>query len=103
MDAIVRRGFPRWLRPLLMRNVIAITLGRRIWIAEHVRDEDFASLVRHEMVHVRQMARLGLVRFLWRYINEYIRNRRRGMSHDDAYLAVSFEVEAFAAEREQTV
>jgi hypothetical protein len=49
------------------------------------------------------MARLGLVRFLWRYINEYIRNRRRGMSHDDAYLAVSFEVEAFAAEREQTV
>jgi hypothetical protein len=103
MDAIVRRGFPRWLRPLLMRNVIAITLGRRIWIADHVRDEDFASLVRHEMVHVRQMARLGLVRFLWRYILEYIRNRLRGLSHDDAYLAVSFEVEAFAAEREQTV
>jgi hypothetical protein len=103
MDAIVRRGFPKWLRPLLMRNVIAITLGRRIWIADHVREEDIATLVRHEMVHVRQMARLGLGRFLWRYILEYIRNRRRGLSHDDAYLAVSFEVEAFAAEREQTV
>lgn len=102
-NAIIRRGFPWWLRPFLMRNVIAITLGRRIWIAGRVAEHEVAALVRHELVHVRQMGEIGFLPFLWRYLREYAGNRRRGMSHDDAYLAVSFEVEAFAAERGETV
>jgi hypothetical protein len=34
---------------------------------------------------------------------EYVRNRRRGMAHDDAYRAISFEAEAFAEERDEPV
>jgi len=99
-EAIVRIGYPWWLRPFLHRNTIAITLGRRIYIAaEHVSD----ALLRHELVHVRQAGELGTARFLWRYAAEYLRNRRRGMTHDAAYRAISFEAEAFAAESEQTV
>ena len=60
-------------------------------------------MIRHELVHVRQMGELGLVRFLWKYVAEYLRHRRAGMSHDQAYRAISFEAEAFAAERGQTV
>ena len=56
------------------------------------------DVLRHELVHVSQMGELGLFRFLWRYIAQYIRNRRRGMTHDAAYRAISFEVEAFGAE-----
>jgi hypothetical protein len=99
-EAIVRIGYPWWLRLFLHRRTIAITLGRRIFIAEGYASE---SLIRHELVHVRQAGELGVLRFLWRYVAEYVRNRRRGMSHDDAYRAISFEAEAFAAEGEQTV
>jgi hypothetical protein len=99
-NAIVRIGYPWWLRLFLHRDTIAITLGRRIYIAAGRENE---ALLRHELVHVRQAGELGVVRFLQRYVAEYIRNRRRGMSHDDAYRAISFEVEALAAEGDQTV
>jgi len=99
-EAIVRVGYPWWLRPFLHRGTIAITLGRRIFVAEGYASE---ALIRHELVHVRQAGELGVLRFLWRYVAEYVRNRRRGMPHDAAYRAISFEVEAFAAEGEQTV
>ena len=99
-EAIVRVGYPWWLRLVLHRRTIAITLGRRIYIAEgHATD----ALLRHELVHVRQAGELGVMRFLWRYAAEYVRNRRRGMTHDDAYRAISFEAEAFAAEGAQPV
>ena len=97
---IVRIGYPWWLRPFVHRNVVAITLGRRIYFAGEGSGE---AILRHELVHVRQAEELGLARFLWRYAAEYIRNRLRGMAHDDAYRAISFEVEAFTAEDNQLV
>ncbi|MEA2344608.1 MAG: hypothetical protein QOF63_2777 [Thermoanaerobaculia bacterium] len=99
-EAIVRVGYPWWLRPFLHRRTIAITLGRRIYVADgHASD----ALLRHELVHVRQAGELGVLRFLWRYAAEYLRYRRRGMTHDEAYRAISFDAEAFAAEGKQTV
>jgi hypothetical protein len=99
-NAIVRIGFPWWLRPFLDRNAIAITLGRRVYIAaEHATE----AVLRHELVHVRQVGELGLPRFVVKYVAEYLRNRRQGMGHDEAYRAISFEVEAFAAEVDQPV
>ena len=100
-EAVVRSGFPWWLRPFLMRDVAAVTIGRRIWISPRARDVE--RLLRHEMVHVRQMAELGVLPFVWKYVMGYLRNRRRGMGHDEAYLAIPFEVEAFAAERAETL
>jgi hypothetical protein len=97
-DANVRLGFPRWLRPFLMRGVVAITLGRRVYVAAGVAEDALERIVRHELAHVRQVARLGLPRFLWRYLAEYVRHRRHGLGSHAAYLAISFEVEALAAE-----
>ena len=93
------RPLPLWLRPFLARRVIAITLGRRIYIAASVAEGEIEQLVRHELVHVGQIARLGMVRFYWRYIHEYVSLRRRGFSSAEAYQRISFEVEAFAAEK----
>jgi len=95
--AIVRVGFPWWMRPFLYRDVIALTIGRRIWISPLVHEVE--PLIRHELVHVRQMAEHGMLPFLWKYLRHYVRNRQRGMSHHQAYLAIPFEVEAVAAER----
>lgn len=98
--ALVRRGFPWWLRPFLMRNVVAITLGRRIYLSASAGDHAIDSLLRHELTHVRQVNRLGLMPFYWRYAVEFARNLRSGMSLDGAYRHISFEEEAFAAEAE---
>src|SRR5262245_34133838 len=94
--ASIRVGFPWWLRPFL-GAVVALTLGRRIWISPEAGDRE--AVIRHEMVHVRQMAEHGIFSFLWKYGVHYMRNRRRGMGHHEAYLQIPFEVEALAAER----
>jgi len=100
-NAIVRAGFPWWLRPFIRQNTIAITLGRRVYIKPG-RENDQVVL-RHELVHVRQYDDLGVVRFLSRYSAEYVGNRLRGKSHDEAYRAISLEEEAYRAENDQTV
>ena len=87
------------MRLLLPRNLLAITLGRRIWIARELPPAEMDVLLRHELVHVRQMEQLGVLVFLVRYLGEYLRNRFRRMGHDAAYRAISFEQEAFAAEK----
>jgi len=95
---ILPSPLPRFARLFLPRNVVAITLGRRIWVARELPPAELEVVLRHEMVHVLQMEELGVPRFLWRYLGEYVRNRLRGMNHDAAYRAISFEVEAFAVE-----
>jgi len=97
--ARVRRPFPLWLRPFRARGVLAITLGRRVYIAASVAEGELEQLLRHELAHVQQIARLGFVRFYWRYLKEYIALRRRGFSSAEAYQRISFEAEAFAAEK----
>lgn len=97
----LRAGFPAWLDPLLVRGTVAITLGRRIFLGRDLLlapARDVAAIVAHELEHVRQFARIGAARFAWRYLRDYARNRRRGMSAYEAYEAIPFEVEARLAE-----
>lgn len=96
--ARIRRGYPWWLRFLLMRGVIGITLGRRIYIAHGIDGEKLERLLRHELAHVAQIARYGLFTFYWRYLTEYVTHRRAGLSSSAAYRNISFEKEALAAE-----
>lgn len=99
--ALVRLGYPWWLRPWMSRNVIAITLGRRIYLssAAATRSIDYLDrLLKHELAHVRQVRRHGLIAFLIRYVAEFLRHLWRTRSFDAAYRDISFEVEARAAE-----
>jgi len=98
--AIVKERYPWWLRPFLLSGVAGITLGRRIYVDE---SGDLSRIVRHELVHVRQIKRLGFIRFYWRYIREYASNRRHGYPAAVAYRRISLEREAFAAEQEETL
>jgi hypothetical protein len=99
--ARIRVGYPWWLRPWLARDVIAITLGRRIYLSGNApgRSSDYLErLLRHELAHVRQVNRHGLLPFLARYIAEFVRLLWRERSIHAAYRRISFEVEAKAAE-----
>jgi hypothetical protein len=96
---VVKYRYPWWLRPFILRGVAGITLGRRIYI----EGGDPEGILRHELVHVDQIARLGLLRFYWVWIREYVEHRSRGFSSAESYRRISLEIEAFAAEREETL
>ena len=70
----------------------ATTLGSTVFVRRgavltpHLR--------RHEYEHVLQFHELGRVRFLCRYVGEYLRWRLRRHDHRGAYLRISFEIRA---------
>ena len=97
IDRVLVRPAPRFLTRVWARGVGAMTLPRGIYVAPallHGDPETLARLVRHELVHVRQWRELGMLRFLWRYLTEYIRGRLAGRSHVQSYLDISLEREA---------
>jgi hypothetical protein len=97
-NAKVRVGYPWWLKPWLMKDVIGITLGRRIYLSARAAPASVERLLRHELVHIEQINRLGLIRFYWRYLYEFARHFWRVRSIGKAYAMISFEREACAAE-----
>jgi hypothetical protein len=78
--------------PVLTPGVVAMTLGP--WILVRRGREQDAGLVAHELVHVQQWRELGVLRFLARYLGEYLRYRLQGQRHWSAYASISLEVEA---------
>ena len=71
-----------------------MTVGRHVMLLRG--HEDRAVLIAHELVHVRQYAERGLLRFLARYLRDYGGNLVRLRNHREAYLAIPTEVEARA-------
>ena len=98
LDAVPIRLAPKWMRRLWRGPVAAMALPWAIYVDPgHLRAADAAPLILHELVHVRQWQRLGTWRFLKIYLADYLRNRRAGMNHVQAYLAIRLEREARVA------
>jgi hypothetical protein len=70
----------------------AITIGSVVSVRRVAADDE--HLLRHELQHVRQWRRLGLLRFSWRYLGAYAHWRLRGYGHWGAYRRIPLEVEA---------
>lgn len=70
---------------------IAIVFGKTIYLYNTSKEEFLSNSrwVRHELVHVRQYARYGILRFLFLYLLESIRK---------GYYNNRFEVEARSSE-----
>ena len=104
--ARIRVGYPWWLRPWLMRDVIAITLGKTVYVSQRAAErsgERLGRLLCHELVHVRQMNQHGFFRFLWLYTTEFFRHFIRERDVTRAYRQISFEAEASAEEERADV
>jgi hypothetical protein len=85
-------GHWRWVGGPVPPGSDAITLGRLIIVRAQAADSE--RLLRHELVHVEQWRRLGVVRFLVGYLGAYGRGRLRGYGHRGAYRHIPHEVEA---------
>lgn len=96
-DLVPVRPAPRWMTRWWQGPVAAMTLPWGIYVSPEVLGGDrrvLARLLVHELVHVRQWRALGIMAFTSHYLQEYLRGRRRGLRHFDAYLAVDLEREA---------
>jgi hypothetical protein len=78
----------------LTPGIAAMTLGR--WILVRRGHERDAALLAHELVHVEQWRVHGALRFLARYLSDYLRHRAAGLPHWRAYAAIGLEAEARA-------
>jgi hypothetical protein len=70
----------------------AITIGSVVSVRKAASESE--RLLQHELVHVRQWRRFGIVGFLRRYLGSYLRWRLRGYGHWAAYRRIPLEVEA---------
>ena len=78
--------------PRLTPGIVAMTIDRFVLVRRgHETD---VGLIAHELVHVEQWRELGVVRFLVRYLGDYVHGRRAGLGHWDAYRAIRFETDA---------
>lgn len=82
----------RWIGGPVPPGADAITIGRVVSVRK--RAGSSTRLLRHELVHVRQWRRFGMIGFLRRYLGAYVRWRLRGYPHWAAYRRIPLEVEA---------
>lgn len=80
----------RIVRGFAAPGASATTIGSTVFVRRGATMSP--RLRRHEYEHVLQFHELGRIRFLRRYLAEYLRWRLRGHGHRGAYLRISFEV-----------
>ncbi len=73
-------------------GVEAIVLYPFILFADSPSD----SLLTHELIHIKQIELHGALAFYTQYLCEYLQGRYQKMSHQEAYLNISFEKQAYA-------
>lgn len=58
--------------------------------------------INHELIHIQQVRRDGFIRFYFNYLKEYSQFRFKGINHREAYLSISYEVEAYSNQNDLT-
>jgi hypothetical protein len=92
-EAIGRRVRIHRIR-LIPGGYAGMTLGRRVLLARDVDDDGTSALLAHELVHARQWAEQGRIRFAWRYLTSFARNLARHRRWKAAYNDIEAELEA---------
>jgi hypothetical protein len=87
-----REGYRLWVGGPVPRGSSGITIRRTVIVRQGKESSPY--LLRHELVHVRQWRRHGVVGFLVRYLGAYGVWRLRRKGHLGAYRRIPLEVEA---------
>jgi hypothetical protein len=94
---MVKEIYNHWLPAYL--GAEAVTIKNTIYY-KRSKLQVWDSLRKHEMKHVEQYKKYGLLGFLVIYLTWYLIGRFQGKDDLQAYLDIPFEVEARKAERE---
>lgn len=84
-------------RSWIARNIVgmSITLYPFILLTDDLELAKRLRILHHELVHIDQIRRLGVLRFYTTYVWEFVCNFVRFRNWRDAYLGISFEDEAY--------
>lgn len=84
-----------WFRTFWAKGISAVAMPWGIYVhPDRLGRADVGRLVVHELAHIDQWRRLGPVGWARSYLGDYLRGRRAGLRHHDAYWAVGLEKEA---------
>ena len=93
----IHEGIPRYITAVSAIEPVGYTNQNRIYLASgayRVDTLEGLALLAHEIAHCRQYHEHGVWRFRFQYLAAYFKNRRRGMTGQNAYLSIPFETEA---------
>jgi hypothetical protein len=96
-EQVTLRHASSLLRGTWGKGIKAMTLGNTVYIHPGVLSgppKPLGLLVIHELVHVRQWRKRGVLPFLGSYLSDYVKGRRQKLGHRGAYRDIAFEVEA---------
>lgn len=86
-----------WFRLFWARGITAVAMPWGIYVHPDRLQAPLAEigpLIVHELSHIDQWRRLGPVGWLRSYLGDYLKGRREGLRHRDAYRRIGLEVEA---------
>ena len=91
-----------WFRRLWAKGIAAVALPNGVYVQPSVMErfrtgaepERSGRLIVHELMHIEQWRRLGMVRHVTHYVGDYLRSRFRGLGHWESYRSVRLEQEA---------
>lgn len=87
----------RWFRLFWAPGITAVAMPWGVYVhPDRLRAPlaELGPLMVHELTHIEQWKRLGAMGWLRAYVGDYLRGRRRGLRHHDAYRAIGLEEEA---------
>lgn len=94
-SAVRVRTAPRWFRAFWARGMTAVAMPWGIYLhPDRLRRPDIGRLIVHELTHIDQWRRLGPMGWARSYLGDYLRGRRAGLTHHEAYHAIGLEKEA---------
>ncbi len=64
-------------------------------LIRNAKDRYDFQLIQHELIHHKQQIELLILPFYIFYLLEYLYHRFKGRNHNEAYLNISFEKEAY--------
>lgn len=89
--------FNHWYPKLV--GMGAVTIYPYILIADSAADADI-ELLRHEMIHVEQIRKMGTAAFYFNYLKQMVTGFVRTGDFNTAYLKNEFEAEAYSRQTE---
>jgi hypothetical protein len=91
------RQASRWFRFFWAKGITAVAMPWGIYAHPDRLEEpaaDLGRLVVHELAHIDQWRRLGMIGWSRAYLGDYLRGRRAGLGHWGAYRSIGLEEEA---------
>lgn len=96
---------PAWFRRFWAPWVTAVAMPWGIYLHPkrfEAGPEELGPLIVHELAHIGQWRRLGMVGWLRGYLGTYVRARRAGLGRQEAYRSIPMEEEARDLARRHT-